>query len=197
MRTRLVRPEFWSDSRMADLPDGARLTYIGLWCLADDDGYLRWSLRDIAAELYRYETPRKREVRVGGQLNQLIALERVTVLDCTTHALIPSIPKYRIKGGNHSVQYHDAHTSTCLVPTSMDKYPSGYGSVDGSSTASLSVAGSGLVRPPAKKNGKNIETDEDRLLRYRLLRDDASQPAYIREAAKTEVDRLERWMQTA
>lgn len=47
-------------------------------------------------------------------------------------------------------------------------------------------------RIPAKKNGSNDrETDTERLARYRLLRDDASKSADVRQVAKAEVERLE------
>lgn len=147
MRTRLIRPEFWADSTMADFSDGTRLTYIGLWCLADDDGYFRWSIRDIAAELYRYEPPRRREVRVRRQLDAIVAAARVRVLDCGKHGLIPSLPKHRVKGGNLTDQHHRVHTSTCLVRTSTDEYPSVSVSVSGSESGAGSVAAADGLAP--------------------------------------------------
>ncbi len=38
-RTRLIRPEFFTDELMAAISIPARLVYIGLWTLCDDDGY--------------------------------------------------------------------------------------------------------------------------------------------------------------
>jgi hypothetical protein len=166
VRTRLVRPEFWADSRMADLPDTTRLTYIGLWCLADDDGYIVWSVRDIAAELYRYEAPLRREKRVTRQMAELVTAERVEVLDCGLHAVIPSIPKYRIKGGNQTRQHHQVQTGTCSVRTSTDKYlsvsvsDSGTSSVSESLSGSSSVTGAGSSRAREKTGSKNPETRE-------------------------------------
>lgn len=40
MRARLVRPEFWADSKVARMSDSVRLFYVGLWCVADDCGYI-------------------------------------------------------------------------------------------------------------------------------------------------------------
>lgn len=155
MRTRLIRPEFWADSRMADLTEGARLTYIGLWCLADDDGYLRWSVRDIAAELYRYESPRRRERRVSQHMEMVVESGRITVLSCGKHALIPSLIRHRVKGGNQSDQHHRSHMSTCPVQTSTYKSPSVL--VSGSVTESVS----GSVRAPRDES----EDPETRRLR--------------------------------
>lgn len=39
-RIRTIKPEFWTDSRIVQLPFEARLFYIGLWNYADDDGYV-------------------------------------------------------------------------------------------------------------------------------------------------------------
>lgn len=40
-RIRTVKPEFWSDEKIVQLPFHARLVFIGLWNFADDDGRLR------------------------------------------------------------------------------------------------------------------------------------------------------------
>lgn len=184
MRTRLLRPEFWSDSRMADLPYGTRLTYMGLWSLADDDGYLRWELRDIAAELYRFESPRKRETRVEQQLAELVAAGRVQVLPCGRHALIASIPKYRVKGGNQTFQHHKVHTDECSVRTSTDKSLS----VSVTESGSSSVSFTGSVRAPAreKSTGSKNPSDEEFLAESRaIVANPAGHPAWlVKEAEK-------------
>lgn len=154
MRTRLIRPEFWADSRMADLAEGTRLTYVGLWCLADDEGYLSWQARDIAAELYRFEPPRRREAKVDKQLVELTDSGRVRVLDCGVHALIPSLTRHRIKGGNTTdavKRQHDkcsVRTRPQVVQTSTDKSVSV--SVSDSVTDSSSVSGSLRARDDEK-----------------------------------------------
>lgn len=62
MRQRMIKPEFFSSESMADCSLGARLTFIGLWCCADDEGRsvfaersLRkdiWGLDDVSAEQF-------------------------------------------------------------------------------------------------------------------------------------------------
>lgn len=39
-RIRTIKPEFWTDQTLQRQPLGARLTFIGLWSLADDEGRL-------------------------------------------------------------------------------------------------------------------------------------------------------------
>lgn len=144
MRTRLLRPEFWADSRMADLPAECRLTYMGLWCLADDDGYFIWSVRDIAAELYRYESPKRRESKVERHIADLLTADRIKRLECLVHGLIPSLPRYRIKGGTQTTSIHRVHTESCLVRTSTDRSLSVSGSLTDTLTGSSSGSRSGL-----------------------------------------------------
>lgn len=39
-RKRMIKPEFWTDSTMVQLPAEARLLFIGMWNFADDYGYI-------------------------------------------------------------------------------------------------------------------------------------------------------------
>jgi hypothetical protein len=64
VRIRQVRPEFFTDHVMGALPADVRLTYIGLWCVADDAGWMTWDVDQIAAQLYPYESIRSRTRRV-------------------------------------------------------------------------------------------------------------------------------------
>ncbi|EIZ83673.1 hypothetical protein WYO_3686 [Methylobacterium sp. GXF4] len=40
-RIRTIKPEFWTDEKIVQLPFSARLVFIGLWNFADDDGRIR------------------------------------------------------------------------------------------------------------------------------------------------------------
>ena len=73
MRIRQVKPSFWSDSVLARLPERSRLFYIGLWMIADDAGWFRADVPEIANELYGYEPARRREDRVSLMLAGLVA----------------------------------------------------------------------------------------------------------------------------
>ena len=55
MRARGIKPAFFKNEELADLPHQARLLYIGLWCLADRDGRLEDRPKRIKAELFPYE----------------------------------------------------------------------------------------------------------------------------------------------
>jgi hypothetical protein len=55
MRRRAIKPEFWLDEGLAELPRDARLFYIGLWNAADGWGILEDRPRRIAAALFPYD----------------------------------------------------------------------------------------------------------------------------------------------
>jgi hypothetical protein len=123
MRARLVRPEFWSDATVGKLPPRARLTYIGLWNVADDAGYFEWRVDDIGAALFRFESARQREKHLEMDFERLIEAGRIQRLPCLNHGLIPTLKEWRIQGGTVNERCRKDH-ETCQVPTSTDKYRS-------------------------------------------------------------------------
>jgi hypothetical protein len=111
MRARLIRPEFFTDDTIGRLSHGARLLYVGTWCLADDDGYLVWNIRQIALELFGYDRGRERLTeRLAGEL---IESGRVVVLACGRHARVPTLGRHRQKGGNLTFTVRDRHAQEC------------------------------------------------------------------------------------
>ncbi len=55
-RIRSVKPDYWKDEKLNTVCSReARRMFIGLWNLADDEGYTRGSSRYIKAELYAYD----------------------------------------------------------------------------------------------------------------------------------------------
>lgn len=56
-RIRTIKPEFWTDSFMVQLPPLLRLIYIALWTAADDYGYIRDEVERISMELMPREDP--------------------------------------------------------------------------------------------------------------------------------------------
>jgi hypothetical protein len=91
MRIRSIKPAFWEDAKVAALPEGARLFFIGLWNLADDTGTLRWDVAEVAATLYRYDSRTKRERQVAKYMGNLGDSGMVRVLKCGKHAVIPKL----------------------------------------------------------------------------------------------------------
>ena len=55
-RSRNIKPAFFANENLADLPPETRLLFIGLWCLADKEGRLEDRPRRIGAFLFPYES---------------------------------------------------------------------------------------------------------------------------------------------
>jgi hypothetical protein len=115
MRIRQVRPEFFTDAVVSRLAPDVRLTYIGLWCVADDAGWLVWDVQQIGAQLSPYESVRAREKRVARASVALADTGRLVFYECGC-ALIPKLEEHQRIGGNKSYTARDAH----LVHTRTD-----------------------------------------------------------------------------
>ena len=116
MRIRSVKPSFWADAKIADLAEPTRLFYVGLWMVADDAGWFRWDVREVARDLYGYESPRRREVRSERMFNELVTAGRVVLHPCNC-LHIPHLVDHQKIGGNRSLIVRDKHQ----VHTRMDE----------------------------------------------------------------------------
>lgn len=114
-RTRLIRPEFYADSRMASVSVATRYFYIGLWTECDDAGYFELDLAALAVAIYPFDGRARREKATTAALAALVALERVRYLDCGHHAVVPTLPDHRIKGGEPSFVVKKRHDKRCSV----------------------------------------------------------------------------------
>lgn len=108
MRIRAVRPDFWQDDTTARLPDPVRLFYIGLWCVADDAGWLEWRVAQLGAALYPYRSAVNRERNIRAWGAQLAAADRIALYPCGC-AYIPTLSRHQRSVGNPSYQYRDKH----------------------------------------------------------------------------------------
>lgn len=112
-RTRLIRPEFFTDELMASASIPTRFVYIGLWTLCDDAGYFEAKPRQIAASLFPYDAQSKRQRVVDQALADLVGMERVSTLPCGVHAIVPTLAKHGQRGGNKAYTYRDRHVASC------------------------------------------------------------------------------------
>jgi hypothetical protein len=108
MRIRAVRPDFWQDDTLGHLSDAVRLFYIGLWCVADDAGWLEWKPAQIGAALYPYRSSSRRERDIDQWGDILVQAGRVVRYPCGC-ARIPTLTKHQRAGGNPSYQFRDKH----------------------------------------------------------------------------------------
>jgi hypothetical protein len=55
MRSRNIKPGFFTNDALAECDPLARLLYIGLWCYADKEGRFEIRYKKIKAELFPYD----------------------------------------------------------------------------------------------------------------------------------------------
>ena len=114
MRIRQIKPEFWADSDLARLPYPVRLIYIGLWCVADDSGYIDWRPDRIAHDLLGYESATVRERHLVEWAKALEVTGHIQILTCGC-ALIPTLQKHQRVSGKQNFRYRDAHGKHLLL----------------------------------------------------------------------------------
>lgn len=54
-RTRLIKPDFFTDPDLADCTLQARMTFAGLWCQADRDGRLKYEPRKLKVLIFPFD----------------------------------------------------------------------------------------------------------------------------------------------
>lgn len=63
-RIRTVKPEFWEDEKLADIPMQARLLFIATWNFADDQGVVQSSTKYLKSKIFPYdESLREHQVK--------------------------------------------------------------------------------------------------------------------------------------
>jgi len=157
MRTRLIRPEYWSDTTMAALPAEVRLTYMGLWCVADDAGFFDWEPVQLAAQLYVHAMPAERTAQVEAHLELLLELTRIRRLECGAHGVVPTLPDYRIKGGEQLYTVKKRHDKRCAPPPGIRKLRS---PTESSSSESDSVSESVSVSNTRTRTSEELSAGE-------------------------------------
>ena len=60
-RSRMVKPDFWDDEKLATISRDARLTFIGLWNHSDDYGVVKGNATWLKNKIYPYENRLKLE----------------------------------------------------------------------------------------------------------------------------------------
>ncbi|MCA9179777.1 MAG: hypothetical protein KDB14_35215 [Planctomycetales bacterium] len=94
-RIRTIKPEFWDDLRLADLPKGTRLLYAGMWNFADDNGVIPASARYIQGKVFPYD-PSVDETTSG--LTDLVKIGRIkpVTYDGQEYYFMPKFKKHQV-----------------------------------------------------------------------------------------------------
>jgi hypothetical protein len=92
-RIRSIKPEFWEDERIGTLSRDARLLYLGLISLADDEGRFRASSVLLRAQVFPYD----HKTDVPAWMDELVAAGRVVrySFDGETFGAIKTFPRHQ------------------------------------------------------------------------------------------------------
>ena len=154
MRIRQIRPEFFTDPVTAHLPAPIQVTYVGLWCVADDAGWLVWDVQQIGALLYPYKSVRVREELIVRAAEMLVSLGRLRIEDCGC-AVVPTLPNHQKNGGTKAVpvlERHRVHTSTDTYGFSASNVTLGNGRV-GNGTREADASGAASLKERVAAHG--------------------------------------------
>lgn len=87
-RNRMIRPEFWEDTKIAKLSMTSRLLFIALWNFADDEGYLTSEKEWIKAKCFPYDG-----LKIEIYIKELEDAERIEIKNGIIH--IKNFLKYQ------------------------------------------------------------------------------------------------------
>lgn len=73
-RNRMIRPEFWEDTKIASLSTYSRLFFIALWNFADDEGYIENDHLWLKAKCFPYD-----KVSIKELVDELLNSGRIKV----------------------------------------------------------------------------------------------------------------------
>lgn len=88
-RIRTVKPEFWTDDVIVQLPFSVRLLFIGMWNFADDDGYLLDEPDRIRMQILPNDS-----VDIDAHLDLLFAAGRIERLELSDGRRVLFIPTF-------------------------------------------------------------------------------------------------------
>ena len=120
MRIRSIKPAFWSDKRVAALPVSAQLTFIGLWQLADDGGWICWDLEQACAEMRPYWGVKAREKAVAADVAALVSSGMVARHEPCGCLQVVNLEAHQRVVGTKTYRARDAHRKHLLLTTKQD-----------------------------------------------------------------------------
>jgi hypothetical protein len=198
MRTRQVKPEFFRDAKLRGLTHFGRLLYIGLWCEADDGGWLRWEPDQLMLDLFPYEVGDDTAHaidRAGAELEKLGRLKR---FKCG-HAYVPKLTDHqRFSGLTKRVYTITTEHESCKrprVPAGARGSPPGsvrFGSVEGSVLREVSSE-----RALARAATNDPERVRQQIAKLKQQAENETWTMPARQAAARTAERLERQLDGA
>lgn len=94
-RIRSIKPEFWSDEKLSECSLSARLTFIGLWTFADDEGRMEYQPARLRMQIFPCGSVTMKSLTEWlGELSER-SLIRVYEVDGKTYLDIPNFAKHQ------------------------------------------------------------------------------------------------------
>lgn len=96
MRTRTIKPEFWTDEKLAKVSREARLFFAGLWTTADDQGVTHSNPALLKSQIFPYDDLELKEVKAW--IDEFIDLGMLIPYEAENgenYLFIRSFPKYQ------------------------------------------------------------------------------------------------------
>lgn len=158
-RTRLLRPETFTDDVTGTLAAATLLAYLGLATRADDAGFLVWRPAALTAALMPYAAPSRRQRDLERIAEELVAVGLLRILECGCAELPRMVRDLAIKGGNKSSAVRDWHLAHVPADASVQVQTPPAESVSSSGSSSSSESYSGLHAGPGSGDGSGAESE--------------------------------------
>lgn len=122
VRARNVKPSFFQNEQLAELPFEARLLFVGLWCLADREGRLEDRPKRIKMHIFPADMLDVEPLLVGLAEQKLIDRYEVNGVRCIS---IPNFVKHQRPHANEVASvlpmFHEEPKSTTKVASPSDQ----------------------------------------------------------------------------
>jgi hypothetical protein len=122
MRARNVKPSFFQNEQLAELPFEARLLFVGLWCMADREGRLEDRPKRIKMHVFPADMLDIEPLLAGLAEQKLIHRYEVNGVRCIS---IPNFVKHQRPHANEVASvlpmFHEEPESTTKVASTCDQ----------------------------------------------------------------------------
>ena len=161
VRTRLLRPDIFSDDVTGTLAPGTLLAYLGLGTRADDAAFLVWRPAALAAAVMPYANARRRQRDFERIAAELVEAGLLRILECGCAELPRMLRDLAIGGGSKTYSVRDWHLAHLPKDSSGQVQIPTAESVSSSESSSSSESESGLEmgRERARRRGRDARAD--------------------------------------
>jgi len=162
VRTRLLRPDIFSDDVTGTLAPATLLAYLGLGTRADDAAFLVWRPAALAAAVMPYTNSRRRQRDFERIAAELVEAGLLRILDCGCAELPRMLRDLAIGGGSKTYSVRDWHLAHLPTDSSGQVQTPTAESVSSSGSSSSSESYSGLYTGPGSGDGSGAGTGRAR-----------------------------------